>query len=123
MIVKLKKGVFGLPESPRLWWKRVSEELMKARWKKVSGCPATFMVRDQSNALVGLLTVHVDDGAQCGGGPEYEKTVPKFRQRVTIKEDHGPVFQLLGRRISLGPDSLTVDGFLLCREDHQGWDS
>ena len=72
---KLKKGVFGLTEAPRLWWLRIRKDLLKCGWTEVKAAPATFILLDAAERLCGILVLHVDDGLVAGEGAHYEKSL------------------------------------------------
>eukprot|EP00971_Amphidinium_carterae_P326305 6456999-Amphidinium_carterae.1 len=117
-LLKVMKGVFGLPESPRLWWLEIRRMLLESGWIEHHELVATFLLfeesaDDKSKQLVGLLSLHVDDGIWAGNGACFEKAQESLREmvtsRTTLKEEKGSVLQLLGRRIEMGPDWISVD--------------
>ena len=72
---KLKKGVFGLTEAPRLWWLRIRGDLLSCGWTEVHAAAAPFILKDKSGNLCGVLVLHVDDGLLCGKGKYYEDSL------------------------------------------------
>ena len=72
-IIELVKGVFGLKESPRLWWLKLRDAVLEAGFQEVKSAPGTFRVLDKAKKLVGMLVVHVDDGVWAGAGPLLRK--------------------------------------------------
>ena len=55
-LIEIVKDVFGLPDSPRGWWKELRDTLQGDLWD-----PAFFCLRDFSGHLIGMIVVHVDD--------------------------------------------------------------
>ena len=60
-LIEIVKSVFGLPDSPRGWWKELRDTLQRDSWKSLRLDPASFCLRDCSGHLVGMIIVHVDD--------------------------------------------------------------
>lgn len=69
-MVEVIKGVFGLSTSPRLWWERLSRDLLqldikikgqslKLEQHELDAC--YFLLRDGQGELHGALITHVDD--------------------------------------------------------------
>ncbi len=81
---KIKKGVFGLSEAPRLWWLRIRKDLLETGWQELPVAPATFVLKDLAGALCGLLVLHVDDGLVCGPGEWHEKALASLKARAPI---------------------------------------
>eukprot|EP00971_Amphidinium_carterae_P352846 6492750-Amphidinium_carterae.1 len=108
-LIELLKGCFGLPESPRLWWIRFSSILVSTGWVPLKEIPATFVLRSSVGALCGMLCLHVDDGIWAGSGPEFETSRVQLRTHLELKEQYGPDFVLLGRKICVRADRITVD--------------
>ena len=77
-LVLIKKGIFGLPTSPRQWWSRVIGVLLKLRFQDPATQkyytvvqsrldPCWFLIRDEeTNLLAGQLATHVDDILMSG---------------------------------------------------------
>jgi hypothetical protein len=61
-VIELVKGVFGLKESPRLWWLKLRDAVLEAGFQELKSVPGTFKFMDRSGQLPGFLVVHVDDG-------------------------------------------------------------
>eukprot|EP00971_Amphidinium_carterae_P349931 6491302-Amphidinium_carterae.2 len=118
-LLKILKGVFGLPESPRLWWLEIRGLLLKTGWEEHSELVATFLLfevecdSDGRRTLVGMLSLHVDDGIWAGSGDHFEKAQQELRdvvsKRTVLKETTGASLQLLGRRIEQGAGWISID--------------
>jgi len=84
-IIELVKGVFGLKESPRLWWLKLRDAVLDAGFQEVKSAPGTFRVLDKAQKLVGMLVVHVDDGVWAGAGPTFAEVQKRLRRLINIK--------------------------------------
>ena len=69
-LIEIVKGVFGLSNSPRLWWDKLAAELLKLpiqvgseilKLEHHDGDPCFFLLRDNVGKLRGTLMCHVDD--------------------------------------------------------------
>ena len=60
-LIEIVKGVFGLPDSPRGWWKELRDTLQEDSWQSLILDPAFFNLLDFSGHLIGMIIVHVDD--------------------------------------------------------------
>ena len=60
-LIEIVKGVFGLPDSPRGWWKELRDTLEGDSWTSLKLDPAFFCLRDFSGHLIEMIIVHVDD--------------------------------------------------------------
>ena len=67
-IIELLKGVFGLSESPRLWWLRFRQCVLAAGFIELKYAKAAFVLYEDDGTICGLLAVHVDDGVWAGKG-------------------------------------------------------
>lgn len=65
------KGAYGLTEAPRLWYLRARELLLSLGWEELKCARAIFVLRNVAKRLVGLLSLHVDDGL-CFGDKQNE---------------------------------------------------
>ena len=59
-LIEIFKGVFGLPDSHRGWWKELRDTLQRDSLKSLKVDPAFFCLRDFAGHL-GMIIVHVDD--------------------------------------------------------------
>ena len=69
-LIQMLKGVFGLCDSPRLWWEKLSRDLLKMKisvdgmrlhFKQHPLDACFFLLYDENETLHGALTTHVDD--------------------------------------------------------------
>ena len=57
--VKLKRSLYGLKQSSRMWYNRLSEYLMKKGFMNNEDCPCVFIRK--SNKGFYIISVYVDD--------------------------------------------------------------
>ena len=60
-LIEIVTGVFGLPDSPRGWWKELRDTLQGDSQKSLKLDLAFFCLRDFSGDLIGMIIAHVDD--------------------------------------------------------------
>ncbi|CAJ1404860.1 unnamed protein product [Effrenium voratum] len=67
-LAKLKKGIFGLSDSPRRWYLRLNKSLTKLGWRRSALDAATwYLWTEDSKTLLGIVIAHVDDLLMGGG--------------------------------------------------------
>ena len=71
-LARVKKGIFGLSDAPRLWWVRLSRCLAENGWER-SQLDQALWLRWRTNKagdreLSGILVAHVDDLLLSGDG-------------------------------------------------------
>ena len=59
--IEIVKGVFGLSDPYRGWWKELRDTLLGDSWNSLKLDPAFFCLRDCSGHLIGMIIVQVDD--------------------------------------------------------------
>ena len=104
-LIKAIKGVFGLREAPRLWYKKAKVVLEDAGWIQLASLPGVFVLRI-GKILMGTLVLHVDCALHAGKGEEYEKTMDQIFKTFDIKDDwwREGNFSFLGRQVAQLPD-------------------
>ena len=65
-LLKMTKGGFGLPESPRLWYLEYKETLCGCGMKELRLMPGVFVAFHPDGRLRALACIHVDDTRYCG---------------------------------------------------------
>ena len=65
-IMKMVKGGFGLPESPRLWYLEYKETLNQCGMREMHLLPGVFAAHHPDGTLRALACIHVDDTRFCG---------------------------------------------------------
>ena len=71
-LIEIVKGVFGLPDSPRVWWKELRDTLQGDSWTSLKlEDPACFCLCDFLGHPIGMIIVHVDDKTRLGQEPVF----------------------------------------------------
>ena len=64
--LEVQKGVFGLANAPRLWWRRFREILEGLGFEEMKLLPCLFASRGEDGEILGMLGVHVGGIILCG---------------------------------------------------------
>ena len=81
-VVQAVKGLFGLAESPRLWYMEVSQYLRSLGFKELITLRCVFAAYREGK-LIALVSVHVDDFLGAGTA-DAEELWQKLRDRYTF---------------------------------------
>ena len=65
-LLKLTKGGFGLPESPRLWYLEYSDVLSESGMRELKLLPGVFAAYHDDGSLRAVACIHVDDTRYAG---------------------------------------------------------
>ena len=65
-VLRMVKGGFGLPESPRLWYLEYKETLRICGMREMYLLPGVFVAHHPDGSLRALACIHVDDTRFCG---------------------------------------------------------
>ena len=103
--------MFGLKESPSLWWLELRDAVLSCGFVEVPGVPGFFALFDDSRCLIGLLGVRVDDGTWAGHGSAFKRAQDELRKLIKVKVEKNGTFEILGRRLTQKPGSVQVDQF------------
>ena len=60
-LLRLNKSIYGTNDASRAWYLAIRDMLLKQDWKPLSFEPASFVRRNTSGKLIGLMCLHVDD--------------------------------------------------------------
>ena len=93
-LAKVRKGVFGLADSPRRWYLRLHKSLTRLGWERSSMDAAQWFLKGADGALEGIIVSHVDDLLMAGND----------RARSTL--------EALGKELGFG--SLETGSFTYC---------
>ena len=77
--IKLQRSLYGLKQSGRMWYNRLSEYLMKEGYKSNEISPCVFIKRSVSNFVI--IAVYVDDLNIIGSPEEIEKAAQRKNLR------------------------------------------
>ena len=108
-LIEIVKGVFGLPDSPRAWWKELRDTLQGDSWTSLKLDPALFCLRDFSGHLTGMIIVHVEES-------HFSRLLSKYDIKdVKMADDDGGVLYC-GKRVRTLVDDMKP-GCLSLRQD------
>jgi hypothetical protein len=95
---RLRKGLYGLREVSRLWFKELSADLEKRGGQKMLGDEAVFLFF-RNYKLVGIVCVHVDDIIATGDDQFHTEVVDEIKKRFKISKDQEGNFTYTGMAI------------------------
>lgn len=107
-MVKVVKGVFGLNESPRLWYLGLRRHLVELGFREMKLAPCVFTLHIGGN-LEAMATVHVDD-VLVAGSQQTDAVWQELQQRLTFGSwtDMMTGFKFLGRFITQDEHSFEI---------------
>ena len=82
--IKLKTSLYGLKQSGRMWYNRLTECLTKEGYRNNSICPCVFIRRSNSGFVI--IAVYVDDLNIIGTPEEIESTSTYLKSEFEIKD-------------------------------------
>jgi Reverse transcriptase (RNA-dependent DNA polymerase) len=94
--IKLKKSLYGLKQSGRIWYNRLRKYLIKEGYKSNIISPCIFIKRSISSFII--ITIYVDDLNIIGSPEEIEKTIKLLKNEFEMK-DFGATKLCLGLQI------------------------
>ena len=104
----LKKPVYGLNDSSRLWYEKLSAILHKLKMKKSLSDPAIFYYRDDK-VLNGIIAIHVDDLYWAGNDYFSTMIILNLRKELDIGREERTQFKHLGISITNNVDFIEID--------------
>ncbi|CAF2091611.1 unnamed protein product [Rotaria magnacalcarata] len=114
--VKLLKGIYGLKQASRLWYKRLSDFLiMKMKFKRSDYDSCLFIKHDKNNELEALLSIYVDDFLLCTRKTEDIAIFTKIISSEFKISDCGTPRLLLGMHIRNELEGIYLDQRLYIR--------
>ena len=109
-LARLKKGIFGLSDSPRRWYLRLHKSLTRLGWERSLVDAATwFLWSPDRKQLDGMIVSHVDD-LMMGGNERAESLLQELGRELGFGSLESGSFVYCGKRITQHADhSITVD--------------
>lgn len=106
-VLKLKKAIYGLKQSSRMWYRKVEDCLCNIGYIKSKYEPCLFIKRTKT--YITVIALYVDDffifSNDCN---EVIKLKRSLGDNFKIK-DLGPIRQCLGMRVVCNKNSVTLD--------------
>ncbi|KAJ9547136.1 hypothetical protein OSB04_019679 [Centaurea solstitialis] len=103
--IKLNKSLYGLKQSGRMWYNRLSEYLLKEGYKNDSICPCIFIRRSGPEYVI--IAVYVDDLNIIGTPGELLRAIECLKRGFEMK-DLGKTKFCLGLQIEHLKDGILV---------------
>lgn len=94
--IRARKGIFGLGESPRMWYLRFKSELEALGFKECRILPGLFVHWEKCGQIDGIISIHVDDAL------------------LAIAKHLEAIIAELKRRLSFGTWKSVVEGGKFC---------
>uniref|UniRef100_A0A2N9I099 Reverse transcriptase Ty1/copia-type domain-containing protein n=1 Tax=Fagus sylvatica TaxID=28930 RepID=A0A2N9I099_FAGSY len=103
--IKLQRSLYGLKQSGRMWYNRLSEYLLKEGFENNPICPCVFIKKSESGFAI--VAVYVDDLNLVGTPEELTKTADYLKNEFEMK-DLGKTKFCLGLQIEHLPDGILI---------------
>lgn len=82
--IKLRRSLYGLKQSGRMWYKRLSEYLLKEGYVNNVICPCVFIKRTELGFTI--IVVYVDDLNIIGTPIELDETISYLKKEFEMKD-------------------------------------
>ena len=82
--VKLKRSLYGLKQSGRMWYNRLSEYLVQKGYSNSDDCPCVFIKRFSSGFCI--ISVYVDDISIIGNSKSIDEARNHLKTEFEMKD-------------------------------------
>ena len=107
-VLRLKKSIYGLKQSPRNWYDTLKTFLITENFQQINTDPGAFIHKDENNNTIGVILVYVDDMVMAYKNLSVLKEMKKkIASKFDIK-DLGECAWLLGIAVSQNKDKGTI---------------
>ncbi|GJY78501.1 disease resistance CC-NBS-LRR class family protein [Tanacetum coccineum] len=103
--IKLQRSLYGLKQSGRMWYNRLSDYLISKGYKSNLICPCVFIKKTTSGFVI--IAVYVDDLNIIGTNKEINEVVMHLKEEFEMK-DLGKTKYCLGLQIEHMPNGILV---------------
>ena len=103
--IKLQRSLYGLKQSGRMWYNRLSEYLLKEGYVNNPICPCVFIKKSETG--FSIIAVYVDDLNLVGTPEELTKTAEYLKKEFEMK-DLGKTKFCIGLQIEHFPNGVLV---------------
>ena len=104
-LIKLQRSLYGLKQSGRMWYNRLSEYLLKEGYANNPICPCIFIKKSKTGFAI--ITVYVDDLNLIGTPEELTRTTNYLKSEFEMKDLEKTKF-CLGLQIEHFPTGILV---------------
>ena len=86
-VIEVLGNIYGQNDAPASWFSTFCQSAKDGGWRQSAfdSCLFTLRAKD-TNHLIGIMGVHVDDTALGGEGPEFQEAVQKLRERFPYRK-------------------------------------
>jgi hypothetical protein len=106
-IVKLKRSLYGLKQSPRCWYENINNTLIKNKYHPSISDPCTYLKKNEKEEVIGLIGLYVDD-CLISGEAEEIKRMKQILSNTYKMKDLGPVKLILGMEIQRTKNEIKI---------------
>ena len=86
-VIEVLGNVYGQNDAPSAWHKTFHEEAIRIGWVRSKFDPCLYYLRDvDTQKLIGVMGVHVDDTCLGGTGEVFESAVKQLRARFPYRK-------------------------------------
>ena len=103
--IKLQRSLYGLKQSGRMWYNRLSDYLLKEGYVNNPICPCVFIKKSEIGFVI--IVVYVDDLNLVGTPEELTKTAEYLKKEFEMK-DLGKTKFCIGLQIKHFPNGVLV---------------
>lgn len=103
--IKLQRSLYGLKQSGRMWYNRLSEYLLKEGYVNNPICPCIFIKKSETGFAI--IAMYVDDLNLVGTPEELTRTTNYLKKEFEMK-DLGKTKFCLGLQIEHFPNGVLV---------------
>ena len=103
--IKLQRSLYGLKQSGRMWYNRLSDYLTSKGYKNNTICPCVFIKRTTSGYVI--IAVYVDDLNIIGTNKEILEVIDLLKKEFEMK-DLGKTKYCLGLQIEHMSNGILV---------------
>ena len=103
--IKLQRSLYGLKQSGRMWYNRLSEYLLKEGYVNNPICPCVFIKKSETGFAI--IAIYVDDLNLVGTPEELTKTAEYLKKEFEMK-DLGKTKFCIGLQIEHFPNGVLV---------------
>jgi hypothetical protein len=109
LVCRLRKSLYGTRQAARNWYRTADEFMLADGFKRSTVDPCLYLAYDQHGALIGMVSLYVDDGLIVGKSTPW---ILAFKKRLHARfpiTDHGEISSLFGIDIKLDNVKRTID--------------
>ena len=117
-LLKVTKGIFGLPDSPRRWWKRLKHEMLEIRIQHggqglhFTQCPLDpclfQLVSDSSSIPLAYVGVHVDDLLVVGPSDLVTTIKETLSKTFPVDDWETDCFDYIGSHVTVTDEGVHI---------------